>query len=181
MVVLKRPIFHGACPFDEAPKVRGWAFISSFRSSCLTSERVEAPSDGACEGRWSAKTRKLLQSLPWRCRMVVRGLDGPSRSPTDRAEIGRISRRLGEGSTRIPPVKSSSLQVTGERPNLGTALNAAPMTSGDPEMPRKRRPGESGRPALSEQYWGLPGHEGGYVGLFLDAGRGSRLGWKLWT
>ena len=32
-------------------------------------------------GRWSGKTRNLLQSLPWLCRMVVRGLAGPPHHP----------------------------------------------------------------------------------------------------
>ena len=39
------------------------------------------PSGGACEGRWSGKTRNLLQSLPWLCKMVVRSLAGPPHHP----------------------------------------------------------------------------------------------------
>src|SRR5207302_5952938 len=68
-----RPIVHGGFPFDEARKVDGWAFISSFRLSCLTSECPEAPFWWWPARASGQQETNLLQPLPWLCKMVVRG------------------------------------------------------------------------------------------------------------
>jgi hypothetical protein len=125
-----RPTVHGGFPFDEARKVDGWAFVSSFRLSCLTSGVPRSPLLAVCpRGHLVRQDTNLSQPLPWLCRMVVRGRAGslhhsnrlgrnwPVMSPT-RKEVGawrHRRRRTGAISlayglyTTGQPVPSSPL------------------------------------------------------------------------
>jgi hypothetical protein len=100
LVFLMRQSFMGAVHLTKHRRSDGWAFISAFRSSCLTSERAEAPFDELARPggqlRHETSCTPCLSGAEWSCAVLI----GPPNSPTDRAEIGRISRPSGSWTQR---------------------------------------------------------------------------------